>query len=66
MVSPNVEVGGLFNLQKTDLEASGIINVSVPQSIYNYHGYFAYDFGDSDAKARPYVLAGWGRRSSAP
>ena len=60
MVSPNVEVGGLFNLQKTDLEASGIINRSVPQSIYNYHGYLAYNFGDSDAKARPYVLGGLG------
>jgi opacity protein-like surface antigen len=60
MVSPNVEVGGLFNMQKTDLEATGIINTSVPQSIYNYHGYLAYNFGESDAKARPYVLGGLG------
>jgi opacity protein-like surface antigen len=60
MVSPNVEVGGLFNMQKTDLEASGIVNISVPQSIYNYHGYVAYNFGEADAKARPYVLGGLG------
>ena len=59
-VSPNVEIGGLFNLQKTDLEASGIINRSVPQSVYNYHGYVAYNFGDSDAKVRPYLLGGLG------
>jgi hypothetical protein len=60
MVSPNLEVGGLFNMQKTDLEASGIVNISVPQTIYNYHGYVAYNFGEADAKARPYVLGGLG------
>jgi opacity protein-like surface antigen len=60
MASPNVEIGGLFDMQKTDLEASGIINRSVPQTIYSYHGYLAYNFGDSDAKARPYVLGGLG------
>jgi opacity protein-like surface antigen len=59
-LTPNVEVGGLFNLQKTDLEASGLINRSVPQSISNYHGYFAYNFGDPDASARPYLLGGLG------
>jgi opacity protein-like surface antigen len=59
-LTPNVEVGGLFNLQKTDLEASGVIDRSVPQSIYNYHGYFAYNFGDTDASVRPYVLGGLG------
>ncbi len=59
-LTPNVEVGGLFNLQKTDLEASGIINLSVPQSIYNYHGYFAYNFGEADAQVRPYILGGLG------
>src|SRR5512134_3020138 len=59
-VTPNVEIGGLFNLQKTDLEASGLINRSIPQSIYNYHGYLAYNFGDSDATVRPYILGGLG------
>jgi opacity protein-like surface antigen len=60
LVTPNLEVGGLFNLQKTDLEASGVVSRSVPQSIYNYHGYFAYNFGDEDAQVRPYVLGGLG------
>jgi opacity protein-like surface antigen len=59
-VTPNVEIGGLFNLQKTDLEASGIVNLSIPQSVYNYHGYLAYNFGDPDATVRPYVLGGLG------
>ena len=59
-LTPNVELGFLFASQATDLEASGVINRSVPQTVYNYHGYFAYNFGDSDAKVRPYVLAGLG------
>jgi len=59
-LTPNVEIGGLFNLQSTDLEASGVVNISVPQTIYNYHGYFAYNFGDTDASVRPYLLGGLG------
>jgi hypothetical protein len=59
-LSPNLEMGALFGSQATDLEASGIVNLSVPQTIYNYHGYFAYNFGDSDAKTRPYILGGLG------
>jgi hypothetical protein len=59
-LTSNVEAGFLFASQATDLEASGIINLSVPQTVYNYHGYFAYNFGDSDATARPYVLGGLG------
>ena len=34
--------------------------MSVPQTVYNYHGYFAYNFGDTDAAARPYILGGLG------
>jgi len=59
-LNENTEVGFLFNMQDTDLEASGLVNRSVPQTIYNYHGYFAYNFGDSDATVRPYVLGGLG------
>ena len=59
-LSPNVELGFLFNQQSTDLEATGVINRSLPQTVYNYHGYFAYNFGDSDATARPYILFGLG------
>ena len=59
-MTPNVEIGGLFNLQTTDLEASGVVNPSAPAEVYNYHGYLAYNFGDSDAKVRPYILGGLG------
>ena len=59
-VTPNVEVGALFSMQATDLEASGAINREISQTVYNYHGYFAYNFGDTDAAARPYVLGGLG------
>ena len=60
MVTPNVEIGALFNQQSTDLEASGAVDLSLPQDLQNYHGYFAYNFGDTDAAARPYLLLGLG------
>ena len=59
-LSPNVELGFLFASQATDLEATGVINRTVPQNVYNYHGYFAYNFGDADASVRPYLLGGLG------
>ena len=59
-VTPNAEIGFLFASQSTDLEATGILNRTIPQTVYSYHGYFAYNFGDSDAKVRPYVLGGLG------
>jgi len=59
-LSPNVELGFLFASQSTDLEATGVVNRSIPQTVYNYHGYFAYNFGDTDAAVRPYVLGGLG------
>ena len=59
-LTPNVELGFLFGSQSTDLEATGAIKRSIPQSVYNYHGYFAYNFGDTDAAVRPYVLGGLG------
>ena len=59
-LSPNTEIGFLFASQSTDLEATGIINRTIPQTVYNYHGYFAYNFGASDATVRPYFLGGLG------
>ena len=41
-------LGGTTNLELGDA------------SVYNYHGYFAYNFGESDATVRPYVLGGLG------
>jgi hypothetical protein len=59
-MSPNAEIGFLFASQSTDLEATGVVNRSIPQTVYNYHGYFAYNFGDADATVRPYFLGGLG------
>jgi hypothetical protein len=59
-VSDNTEIGFLFASQATDLEAVGVINRTIPQTVYNYHGYFAYNFGDPDAAVRPYFLGGLG------
>jgi opacity protein-like surface antigen len=60
-VTPNVEVGFLFNQQKTKYEVGGTSTVDLGDvSVYNYHGYFAYNFGEADAAVRPYVLGGLG------
>jgi opacity protein-like surface antigen len=58
LVNENVEVGALFGMQSTSLEAPQF--KIADESIYNYHGYFAYNFGDGQAKARPYLLGGLG------
>lgn len=60
LVNENSEIGFLFNMQSTDLEVTGVLNRTIPQTVYNYHGYFAYNFGDADATARPYFLGGLG------
>jgi len=61
MATENVEVGFLFNQQSSSLELGGSTTATLgDESIYNYHGYFAYNFGDEHAKARPYILGGAG------
>jgi hypothetical protein len=61
MVTPNIEVGGLFSLQSTTLQLGGVATADIgKEKIYNYHGYVAYVLGESDAKVRPYVLGGLG------
>ncbi len=57
----NHEIGFLFNQQATELELRGTTTVKLGDlSINNYHGYYAYNFGDVDAAARPYILFGLG------
>ncbi len=60
--TPNVEIGALFSSQATQLEISGVANTIElgDEKVYNYHGYVAYNFGDSDASVRPYFLGGLG------
>jgi opacity protein-like surface antigen len=61
MVTPNIEVGGLFSLQSSKMELGGVANADIGDwKLYNYHGYVAYNFGEADAMVRPYVLGGLG------
>ena len=63
-VSENAEVGFLFGQQMTTLLAGGTTETEIGDlTISSYHGYFAYNFGDADAAARPYVLFGLGATS---
>jgi len=60
-VNDNAEVGFLFSKQGSTLEIDGTNTREIgDMSVDNYHGYFAYNFGDTDAKVRPYVLLGLG------
>ena len=61
LVNENSEIGFLFSQQSTKLELSGTTTVELgDESVNNYHGYYAYNFGDTDATARPYFLIGLG------
>jgi opacity protein-like surface antigen len=61
LVNENVEVGALFSMQSTTLELGGVASLEIgDETIYNYHGYVAYNFGAADARVRPYVLGGLG------
>jgi opacity protein-like surface antigen len=67
-VSPQAEVGFLFNQQYSALEVGGQTEVVGgptkvelgDAAVRNYHGYFAYNFGEPNEKVRPYVLVGVG------
>jgi opacity protein-like surface antigen len=59
--STSVEVGFLFDEQSTRLEAGGTTTLDIADlKVHTYHGYLAYNFGDEDATARPYILGGLG------
>ena len=49
-----------YGLPPSAFETSGAISRSIPQTVYNYHGYYAYNFGDHSAKVRAYFLGGAG------
>jgi hypothetical protein len=60
-VTPQAEVGFLFGQQKSTLATGGTATRDIGDiSVDNYHGYFAYNFGDASAKVRPYLLGGLG------
>ena len=61
LATENAEVGFLFGQQMTTLQAGGTSTVDIgDMNISTYHGYFGYNWGDSDAVARPYALIGLG------
>jgi len=60
-VNPQTEVGFLYRRQMTKLDISGSNTRTLGDlNIDNYHGYFAYYFGDPDGKVNPYFLGGFG------
>ncbi len=62
MVTPSVEIGAMVGVQATSLQvsATGLGDLKLgDETLYNYHGYLAYNFGESE-KVKPYVLLGLG------
>ena len=63
-VTPQVEVGFLYNNQPSKLVVSGTREVEVgDMTISGYHGTFTYNTGDADAKVRGYIMGGLGATS---
>ncbi len=61
LVNEKAEVGFLFDKQSSSLDIVGTSTLSIgDMSVENYHGYFAYNFGEHDAKIRPYLMGGLG------
>jgi len=61
LANENAEVGFLFSQQMTQFQVSGTNTVDIGDTnISTYHGYFGYNWGDSDASVRPYALIGLG------
>jgi hypothetical protein len=61
LATENVEIGFLFDQQATQLEIGGTSTFELGDlNVNNYHGYFAYNFGDDYTALRPYVLLGVG------
>jgi Outer membrane protein beta-barrel domain len=64
LLGDHYEVGFLFNQQMTTLEAGGTATKEIGDiDINSYHGYFAYNVGESDATVRPYFMFGLGATS---
>src|SRR6187401_2779901 len=62
----NVEFGFLYGRQESKMIISGTQERELgSMPVSNYHGYVGYNFGDVDAKVRPYVFFGLGATSYA-
>ena len=61
LTTPNVEVGFMFDQQMSTLAVSGTVEREINDiTVSNYHGYVAYNFGEPEARIRPYILGGLG------
>ncbi len=66
-VTENAEVGFLWNRQESKLVGEGTNTTEFANMpVYNYHGVFTYNFGESDAQARPFVFGGIGATQYKP
>jgi hypothetical protein len=66
-VTEQVEVGFLWARQDSVFQGEGTTTTDfTDMSINNYHAVFTYNFGDEDAKARPFVMGGLGATSFVP
>src|SRR5580765_2852370 len=63
-VGPNAEVGFIYANQPSTLQVSGSSTVDIgDMGVNNYHGTFTYNFGEGDARIRPYAMFGLGATS---
>lgn len=61
LVGEGAEVGFRWAQAPTTLQATGTNDREIgDMTLSSYHGYFAYNFGDTDAPVRPFVLIGMG------
>ena len=61
LVGEGAEVGFRWASAPTTLQATGTNDREIgDMSMNSYHGYFAYNFGETDARMRPFVLIGLG------
>jgi len=60
----NVEFGFLYGRQESKMVIAGTNEREIGSfPVSNYHGYVGYNFGDVDAKVRPYLFFGLGATS---
>jgi outer membrane protein with beta-barrel domain len=64
LLNENSELEFLYDQQMSTLQASGTTTKDIGDfSIKGYHGVYAYNFGETDAKARPFLFIGAGATS---
>jgi hypothetical protein len=66
-VTENAEVGFLWSRQESELAGDGTSAIDFTNMpVYNYHAVFTWNFGESDAPARPFIFGGLGATQYSP